>query len=161
RGKAQPPHPRPLSPEGRGEKRTPHAFHLPPRRAPSPSPRLPPGLRPPPLGERRRADRLRLSQRPTPPSPRTVGVAERRPGHAPQPAAPPVPRGLSPDAARNADRPRPDPDPAASGGADAGGVEACAAAPGAPGGAKAGPRGTFVMMARAFATLRFLLTAFL
>src|SRR5262249_21378163 len=133
-------------------------IYLPSRRAPAPVGRLPPGVRAPPLSERRVVDHLRLRERAAALAPGAVGVAQGRQGDAAQPAAAAVPGGLPPDAPRAADRPGPGADPARHRRAATGGAEALAAAPGRPAGPQAGAGGGAGMIATLLRGLRALLT---
>src|SRR5262249_34014617 len=120
------------------DRRTEAVVPLPPARAPAAAGGLPARLRPPPFGQQRVADRLRLRERPAAPATGAVRVAPLRQGGAPQPAAPALPRSVPADAARDAHRAGPDPDPAGWRAAVAGGVEGGAAAPGGAGRPQAG-----------------------
>src|SRR5262249_18494677 len=88
---------------------------------------------------------LRLRERAAVPAAGAVGVAQVRPCHAPQSAAPPVPRGVSPDAPRDARRAGPGADSARPGRAAVRRTEGVPAAPGTPGRAQADPGGETAM----------------
>src|SRR5262249_51817047 len=117
---------------------------------------FPPCLRPPAVGQRWRADRLRLREWSAAPALGFVGVAQDGRSSAAQPPAPFVPRGVPSDAPRDAGRPRPHSDPPTGGSSNAGGAEGITAAAGASARPQAGARVREAIMSRVLQGVSFL-----
>src|SRR5947209_9664722 len=107
------------------------------------------------------AHRLWLRKRSGSPSPGAIGVAQGRPGRAPQPPPPALPRGISLDQALDAHRPGPRAHSAVGKRAEARGTESKPAPAGKCPGQEAGPEGKVAMIAKIAAAIRLMLSQLL